>query len=126
MKLSVTAVAIMALGLLQTSCSRDKVLGLVNLSSSTPEGKVITRTYDFREISSVDVSSGIYVFYTSAPVAEPVKVVGPEDVLEVLTVKCDSDGELELGFEGRKRFNFAKESDHVKVCLLYTSPSPRD
>lgn len=104
-----------------SSCSFDRVVNMVNTNGLTPQGAMTERTYEFGDIKSIETEAGIYVYYTCGERVEPVRVEGPEDVLEVLEVKCGRDGELELSFSGSKRFSYRSKEEHVHVYV--TAPA---
>lgn len=107
-----------------SSCSMDRVVNAIESGRQKPEGEIVSKSYEFDDIRSIDTSSGIYVYYTYGPDVDPVRVEGPSDVLDALEIECDKDGELELSFKGNKRFRYSSKEQHVHVYV--TAPEIRE
>ncbi len=106
----------MVLALSASACNPTKVIDYFP-GGKTPSENIITKSYYFNDIKGIDASSGIIVHYTQQSAIDSVRIERPDNVIEVLELKLDNDGTLDISLPSSHRFRFKSKEQRPHVWV---------
>lgn len=98
--------------LLLPSCSKIKI---------KPSAEVVTKSYSLNQIKSITAASPAIMVYYSQENASSIKIEGPANMVEALSVKTDASNKLMIELKNSDMFDITSDSQFIKVCI--SSPS---
>lgn len=111
-----TILSALILGIAATSCSTSSIHQILS-HGEKPSENIVTNTYDFPDLKGIDTACGIIVHYTQKASAEPVRVEGPENVIDALEIKHSKDGTLHLRIENGRNFRYSSSQQHANIWI---------
>lgn len=98
--------------LLLPSCSKIKI---------KPSAEVVTKSYSLNQIKSITAASPAIMVYYSQENASSIKIEGPANMVEALSVKTDASNKLMIELKNSDMFDITSDSQYIKVWI--SSPS---
>lgn len=98
--------------LLLPSCYKIKI---------KPSAEVVTKSYSLNQIKSITAASPAIMVYYSQENASSIKIEGPANMVEALSVKTDASNKLMIELKNSDMFDITSDSQYIKVWI--SSPS---
>lgn len=98
--------------LLLPSCSKIKI---------KPSAEVVTKSYSLNQIKSIAVASPAVMVYYSQENTSSIKIEGPANMVEALSVKTDASQKLMIELKNSDMFDITSDSQFIKIWI--SSPS---
>lgn len=82
-----------------------------------PSPEVVSKSYTFDNIQGISAAFGIIVHYAQQPQTAPIKVTGPQNVVDALEIKKDELQTLSLEIPDGDKFNYASDDERLHVWI---------
>jgi len=120
-----TILSAIILGIAATGCSSSSIHQILS-HGEKPSENIVTASYDFSDIRGIDTSCGIIVHCSQKAAAEPVRIKGPENVMEALEITLSKKGALHLRLKNGSNFRYRSDEEHINVWVAAPAISKFD